>query len=194
MEVDMAEEVKKDDKAPETKTDLKSEALSATNKLEAWLDGINKQLPQIPKKGRDVIAQITPWLALAGGVLSLLSLWWMWQAGHAVNSLVKWSNDFARTYGGTVVDTTPNLGITWYVAFALVIVQAILLLVAFPKLKGGKKAGWNLLFYNALLAALIGLAYLFTPAYGLTSFFGSLIGTAISLYLLFQIRDHFAKK
>lgn len=186
----MAEEIKQEDKTTETKAEVQKNI----NALEKWLEGINKQLPQIPKKGRDVIAQLAPWLALAGGVLTLLSAWWFWQAGHSVNELVDMSNNWSRMYGGPTIESTPSLGFTWYFALVLLVVQAVLLLAAFPKLKDGKKAGWNLLFYNALLAALIGVVYLFTPNYGFGGLFSSLVGAAIGFYLLFQVRDHFAKK
>ncbi len=190
----MSEEINQEDKTTETKVDAKTTATESVNALENWLLGINKQLPQIPQKGRDVIAQLTPWLALAGGLFTLLSTWWFWQAGHAVNSLINYSNDLNRIIGGSVIDTTPDLGFTWYFALVLLALQAILLLMAFPKLKEGKKSGWNLLFYNVLLGVLTGLVYLFTPSYGIGSFFGSVIGAAIGFYLLFQIRDHFTKK
>lgn len=190
----MSEETNQADKTAETKVDPKTTATESINAFENWLLGINKQLPQIPQKGRDVIAQLTPWLALAGGILTLLSTWWFWQAGHAVNSLINYTNDLSRMYGGSVIDTAPELGFTWYIALVLLVLQAILLLMAFPKLKEGKKSGWNLLFYSVLLGVLTGVIYLFTPSYGFSSLFGSVIGAAIGFYLLFQIRDHFSKK
>lgn len=186
----MAEEVKQDSKT----TDAKAEVQKNIGALEKWLEGINKQLPQIPAKGRDVLAQLAPWLALAGGILTLLSCWWFWRAGHAVNRLVEWSNELGRLYGGTVIDTAPKLGLSWYLALVLLLVQGIIMLAAFPKLKAGKKMGWDLLFYNALLALLIGVVYVFTPGYGIFSLFGTIVGSAIGMYLLFQIRGHFTKK
>lgn len=186
----MAEEVKQDNKT----ADAKVEVQKNINALEKWLEGINKQLPQIPKKGQDVLAQLAPWLALAGGIFTLASGWWFWQAGHAVNTLVEWSNELARTYGGTLVDTTPSLGLSWYLALILLLVQGVIMLAAFPKLKAGKKSGWDLLFYNVLLGVVIGVVYVFTPDYGIFSLFGSLIGAAIGAYLLFQVRGHFTKK
>lgn len=186
----MAEEIKQEDKTTETKAEVQKNVSA----LEKWLEGINKQLPQIPKKGQDVLAQLAPWLALAGGIFTLLSGWWFWRAGHAVNTLVEWSNNLARTYGGSVIDTTPSLGLSWYIAMVLLLVQGAIMLAAFPMLKEGKKAGWDLLFYNVLLGVLIGLVYVFTPGYGIFSLFGSLVGAAIGAYLLFQVRDHFVKK
>jgi len=189
MEVFMAEEVKQEAKSVEAK----AEVLKNVNALEKWLEGINKQLPQIPKKGQDVLAQLAPWLALAGGIFSLLSSWWFWQAGHVVNNLVNFSNSINQLYGSTVIDTSPRLGFSWYLALVLILVQAAIMLAAFPKLKDGKKSGWNLLFYNVLLGVLIGLVYVFTPGYGIFSLFGTLVGAAIGAYLLFQVRGHFTK-
>lgn len=185
----MADEVKQEDKVADATAEVKKNVSA----LEKWLEGINKQLPQIPKKGQDVLAQLAPWLALAGGIFTLLSSWWFWQAGHAVNTLVEWSNNLARTYGGNIVDTTPSLGITWYIALVLLLVQAFIMLAAFPKLKDGKKAGWDLLFYNVILGVVIGVVYVFTPSYGIFSLFGTLVGAAIGAYILFQVRGHFTK-
>ena len=190
----MAKNTTQADKSTDAKAGQSISAPKPFDAVENWLVSVNKQLPQIPKKGRDVIAQLAPWLALAGGIVSILSLLWFWRAGHTVNRIIDISNDIIRTYGGTTIDTSPSLGVTWYLALVLMAVQAFLLLAAFPKLKDSKKAGWNLLFYNALLAALIGIVYLVTPGYGFGSLFGSFIGTAIGLYLLFQVRDHFITK
>ena len=184
---------------PETKkteakaTEPKKTTEGSISALEKWLVETNKQLPQIPKGGRDTLAQIAPWLALIGGVLSLFAAWGFWQAGHTVNKLIELSNSIYQTYGGSQAISSPTLGFTWYLSLVLLLVQAVLLLVAFPKLKEGKKFGWTLLFYNSLLTAAIGLAYAVTPRYGVSSLFMYLIGTAISLYLVFQIRDHFTK-
>lgn len=186
----MADEVKQEDKVANATAEVKKNVSA----LEKWLEGINKQLPQIPKKGQDILAQLAPWFALAGGIISLLSCWWFWQAGHTVNKLVEWSNELGRLYGGTVVDTTPNLGFSWYLALILLFVQAVIMLAAFPRLKDGKKSGWDLLFYNVLLALVIGVVYEFIPGYGIASLFGSVVGAAIGMYLLYQIRGHFTKK
>ncbi len=185
----MADEVKHEDKVADATAEVKKNVSA----LEKWLEGINKQLPQIPKKGQDVIAQLAPWLALAGGIFSLIGTWGFWQAGHAVNRLVDWSNNLSRIYGTGEVISTPSLGFTWYLSLVLLLVQAALLLAAFPKLREGKKSGWDLLFYDSLLGVLIGLVYIFTPGYGFFSFIGYLIGAAISFYLLFQVRSHFTK-
>lgn len=186
----MADENNKDEKVNEAI----AEAKTNINALEKWLESINKKLPQIPKKGRDVLARLAPWLTLVGGVISLFGAWSFWQAGHAVSKLVEWSNNLSRIYGSNDAIGASSLSITWYIAFVLLIVQAVLLLMAFPKLKDGKRSGWSLLFYNSLLTGVIALVYLFTPSYGFSSLLGYLVGTAVSLYLLFQIREHFTKK
>ena len=130
----MADEQNKDEKVNEAISETKTNF----NALEKWLVGTNKKLPQIPAKGQDVLARFAPWLVLVGGVLSLLGAWSFWQAGHAVNRLVEWSNSLSQMYGTNNVIGASSLGVTWYIAFALLVVQAVLLLMAFPKLKEGK--------------------------------------------------------
>jgi hypothetical protein len=77
-----------------------------------------------------------------------------------------------------------------WVGLALLVVQAVLFLVAFPSLRAFKKGGWNILFWAALVNVVYDVVYnLF--GYGYMNFgqlLFSLIGAAVGLYLLFQIR------
>ena len=72
---------------------------------------------------------------------------------------------------------------------ALVAVQGVIYLLAYPGLKAHKKAGWNYLFYGALLNVVYAVATLFNDYQGGSSFVGGLIGSAIGFYLLFQVRS-----
>ena len=73
------------------------------------------------------------------------------------------------------------------------VAQAVLLLMAYQKLKVHQKAGWNLIFYSSLVSLVTGALYLLTPYYGATSLVGVLIGVVIGWWLLFQIRGKFNK-
>ena len=179
--------------AEDSVKEVGEKAQKQLNGLEKWLDDIfGKKSPvQLPKDVRDILVKIAPWLALAGGVIGLASSWGFWRAGHAVNRLVDWANQFSTALGGEV--SASRLGIMWYVSLIAMVVQSVLMLAAFGGLKEQKKVGWNLLFYSSLVSALLAVAYLFTPGYGFVSFLGSLIGTAIGMFLLFQIRERYAK-
>lgn len=158
--------------------------------VEGWLDGIfGEKFPvQLPKAAREWIVKVSPWLALVGGVLSLWASWSFWQAGHYVNRLVDWANTLSAAYGG---ETVRHLGAMWYLSFVVLLVQAVLLLLAFPGLRDHKKSGWNLVFLGSLVAVALGVVQLFVSGYGFSSFIGSLIGAAISFFILFQIRSYY---
>jgi len=161
--------------------------------LEKWLDETNRKLSfQLPEEGRKWIANNVWWLTLIGGILSLWGAWGFWQLGHTVSSWGRWAEEVGRAYG---VDTagTSSLGVTWYLALAVMLVQGVLLLVAFQQLKEHKKSGWNLLFYSSLLSVLLGFVYIFVPGYGAANLIGWVIGAVISWFFLFQIRKYFVK-
>ena len=151
--------------------------------LEKWLDDMYKKFPlQLPEGARKWIADNAWWLTLIGGVLTLWGVLSFWQVGHYVS-------DVARVYG---VDTSTNLGVTWYVALGTMLVQAILYLMAVPKLKNHQKSGWNLVFYASLVSVIMGLVYLFTPGYA-GSIVGVVLGALIGWFFLFQVRSKFVK-
>ena len=53
--------------------------------LEDQLDKIvNKSLPPLPSNAKKFIVTIAPWVALAGGVLSLWSIYALWQGAHII--------------------------------------------------------------------------------------------------------------
>lgn len=159
--------------------------------LEGWLDGIfGEKFPlQLPKAAREWIVKVSPWLALIGGVLGLWASWSFWQAGHYVNKLVEWANTLSTAYGGTA--STTHLGLMWYIALVVLLVQSVLMLLAFTGLRDRKKTGWNLVFFSTLVALVLGLVQLFVSGYGFGSLLGSLIGAAISFFILFQVRSYY---
>lgn len=177
--------------AEDTTKQVTDEARKQLTGLEGWLDGIfGAKFPvQIPKAGREWIVKVSPWLALVGGILSLWAAWAFWQAGHYVNRLADWANSLSVAYGAPVTST--HLGLMWYVALVVLVVQAVFMLLAFPALRDHKKRGWNLLFYSSLVALVLGVVELFVSGYGFGSLIGSLIGTAIGMFLLFQVRSYY---
>lgn len=177
--------------AEEATKKVADEAQKKLSGLEGWLDGIfGEKFPvQIPKAGREWIVKVSPWLALVGGILGLWASWSFWRAGHYVNQLVEWANTLSAAYGGTT--TATHLGLMWYLALVVLLLQSVLLLMAFSGLKAQKRSGWNLLFLTTLVALLLGVVELFVSGYGFGNFLGSVIGAAISFYLLFQVRSYF---
>ncbi|HRJ06132.1 MAG TPA: hypothetical protein PK096_01015 [Candidatus Saccharibacteria bacterium] len=161
--------------------------------LEQLLDDtVNKKQPlQLPTNVRKWLADNVWWMSLAGGVLSLWGAWSFWQVGHYLSGVSTYLNELARVSGTTAYSA--DLGVMWYVALIGLVIEGILLLLATSKLKQGSKSGWNLLFYTSLVSLAVGLVYLFVPGYGFGGLLGTLVGTAVGWFFLFQIRSRFTK-
>lgn len=155
------------------------------SKLEAYLEGLFvKKVPALPNGVKKFVVEYIPYLSLFGGLMSFLSAYWLWQWAHAVNYLT--------TYYGIPATTTSRMSIWVWVSVGVSIVQGILYLRAYSPLKDRKKAGWNLLFYASILYVAYAFVGIFISNYGgFSTFVGSLIGAAISLYFLFQIREKY---
>lgn len=160
--------------------------------LEKGLDGVlgEKAPYKLPQNVRETLVKIAPWLSLAGGIFGLISALGLWRAAHTVNELVDYANRLSATFGGPT-QSVARLGVTFWLSIAMLVVFAVLAFLAFPGLKAKKKTGWNLMFYSALANVAYGVIALFYDGAGFSSFIGALVGTAISLYLLFQVRSHY---
>lgn len=159
------------------------------DQLETKLDTIfEKNAPKLPSNARKTIADWAPWVALVVGVLSLLSAYWLWQAANAVNAYVNLANQISAAYGG--VATTNNMNLWVWLALLVLLAEGLLYLLAFPGLKARKKSGWNYLYWGALVNVAYAVVSLFTIN-GAGGFIGGLIGSAIGLWILFQIRREY---
>lgn len=159
--------------------------------LEKWLDETYKKGPQLPDGGKKWLGDNAWWLALIGGILSLWGAWGFWNASQYVSTIGRWADDISRVTG--VDYGTSSLGFAWYVALAAMVLQGVLLLMAFQKLKVHQKSGWNLLFYSSLVSLVMGVVYIMVPGYGAGSLIGTAIGAVIGWFFLFQARGKFVK-
>lgn len=153
--------------------------------LEKALDNVFKAVPPLPEAGRKAIAQFAPWVALIVGVISLYLAWNAYQ----LTTLI--SNTYSM-FGYSVAPTLGMYGPMLWASIALLVVQAVLMLAAFSPLRTFKKNGWNLLLWGALLSVVYDALFnLFSGYVNIGQFVFSLIGSAIGLYLLFQIRGYY---
>lgn len=142
-----------------------SSTTNIINTVEEWFS----KLPPLPKDARDVIAKITPWIALIFGALGVL---------FGVLALVGSTviAPFAMMGGGSQA-----LG-SVLITSILALVSSALLLAAFPGTKKFKLSGWNLLFWSeavSLLSAVLAISL------------GGILFSLIGFYLIFQIKSHF---
>ena len=159
--------------------------------LEHWLADIYKKAPVLPVGARNWIANNAYWLAAVSGVLGLWGAYSLWQVARLGSDFAQYAGEASVYYGISPIGTafSPFL----WVVLAVVVVQAVIALMAVGPLKAHRKSGWNLLFYSALLSVATGLLYLIMDGYGISNTISSLIGCAVGLYFLFQVRSHFAK-
>ncbi len=157
-------------------------------KLESVLDvALNKKAPfKLPQEARKGLASAMWWIALIIGVLDLWAAYTFWHWGHVVNEFT----DAVNYYTGGAYGH--SLGVFYYISLVAIGLVAVLLLVAVPGLKALKKSGWNLMFYAALVEAILAVARIFSDVGGgAGNFFSSAISAVIGAYLLFQVRDYF---
>ncbi len=163
--------------------------MSAFPSLEKSLDNLFvKELPGLPKNVIDFIVKYLPYINLVLGVLTLLAALSLWQWAHVANSLIDYANSVSKAYGGTTISASRMTFWLW-ISLATLIVEAVIYIVAFAPTKARKKSGWDLLFYALLINVVYGILMIFGR--GIGDLFMSLIGTAIGLYLLFQIRSSY---
>lgn len=164
-------------------------------KLEATLDeALNKKAPiKLPPNGSKTLAEMLWVVALVLGVLQLLAAYWLWDAGHRIDTIADYANRISSYYGGAPV-ATEGLGLFYYLSLITMAGVGVMLLIASPALKVMKKDGWNLLFYAVLVEVVAAIFLLFTRYGGFGDFLWAALSALLGAYLLFQVRDHFAGK
>lgn len=157
--------------------------------LEKPLDDAFKGLPQLPENVRKGLAGAMPWLTLAGGVLSLLGAYYLYQAVVWVN---QWAAQVNSLYAGAYSTPVAGIGFMAWAGLIILAVQAVLFFMAFPALRTYKKRGWDLVFWASLVSVVYGVvANLFSGYVNIGQLIFSLLGSAVGLYLLFQIRPYY---
>jgi hypothetical protein len=127
-----------------------------------------KKLPALPANIKEILVKFGPWLALVGLVMSLPTL----LAALGLSSL------FGSRYYGYGYHFG-GYSITWLISIASMVLMA----VALPGLFNRKMSAWKLMFYSALVMAVYNLI--------LVNLGGLIIGTGVSLYILFQIKSYY---
>jgi hypothetical protein len=122
---------------------------------------------QIPEGGREAIVKYGPWIMLVFMVLSLPII----LAALGIGAIFS-------PFGG--VSAVAGFGLLT----VFLIVELALEAMALPGLLARKMSGWKLLFYSRLVSLLYSLITF--------SLISLIIGGAISLYILFQVRTKYS--
>lgn len=159
--------------------------------LENGLAGLYKGAPKLGNDSKKSLVRVWPWLALIFGILQILAALSLWQLGHELNKVVNYTNSLSQAYGIDTVNSVAHLNIFYWLSFIVLLLDAVILLMAYSGLKSRAKRGWNLLFYSALLNGVYGVVSAFNDYGGFGSFIMQLVVSAIVLYFLFQTRDQY---
>ena len=168
--------------------------MSAFHPLENSLNDIFvKQAPALPTGGKKFLVLYLPWINLILGILTLYTVYVLWHWAHWANALINYANSFNAAYGGPTIATN-RMGVGIWLSLLVLAFEALLYIAAFPATRDHKKSGWDLMFYAALVNVVYGVVILFSNYGNLGNLIGTLIGSAIGLYLLFQIRASYLKQ
>lgn len=162
----------------------------SANPLEKSLGGAFKSAPKLPVSAKNLLVAWMPWLSLLAGLLSLWAAYSLYHWAHFANALTNYANSLSEAFGGGKV-VSSRWSVTVWVGLAVLAVEGLIYLAAFPGLRARKYSGWSLILYATVLNAVYGVVSLFTDYGGGSSLVGYIISTAIGLYLLFQVRDAF---
>lgn len=155
--------------------------------IENKLAELFKGVPDLPETSREALAKVWPALALVFGVLQLIAAWALWNVIRTADSVIQYSNFYVRN--PDTLTGTDRLFI--YTGVVVLLVDAVILLMAYPELKKRARRGWDLLFLGALINLGYSVLSIFIYNRGLGSFLFSLLGSAVAFYLLFQVRGKY---
>jgi uncharacterized membrane protein HdeD (DUF308 family) len=154
------------------------------NAIESRIGGLLKDAPALPKDSKKALVNAWPIIALVFGVLQLFAAYGLWRAMSFVERI---DSALAHLYAYAGYSSTDRLLV--YLAIVVLVVDAVILLMAYPELKKKTNRGWDLLFLGGLLNLLYAVVSLFVRGGGVSSFMLSLVGSVAGFYLLFQVRD-----
>jgi hypothetical protein len=129
--------------------------------------------PALPASIKELLVTFAPWLALLGGVIGLM----VFVPGVLVLLVL---SPVAGIAGGGIgyVGTIVHL--------ILSAVGAVMSLMSFNGLRARSFGGWTMAFWATTVYLVAGLLPL-----GIGSLIGTIIGGAISMYLLFQTKPYY---
>lgn len=165
--------------------------MSALQSLENNLNEVfAKQAPALPSNGKKALVQYLPWISLIFGVISLYTVYVVWHWAHLANNLINYANSISAAYGGPAVASN-RLTLGVWLGLAVLAVEALIYILAYPGLRDRKKSGWDLLFYALIINVVYGVVIMFTDYGGVGNLIWTIIGSAIGAYFLFQVRDSY---
>lgn len=130
---------------------------------------LGRRAPQLPEKWRVIIAKISPWLTLIALIFGIPFIFAVF--GLAFFAAVPAAAMVGYHYG------------TFAMILAVISIASLVLeLIALPGLFHRTKKGWVFVFYAALISVIVSV---------LSINISGLIGNALGLYILFQVKNQY---
>lgn len=152
---------------------MQSANLPFMSQLEGTLyEYLHNRTPHLPNEWKELLVKIAPYITILFVVLSIPVI-------LAAIGVGAFFSPFMALGGGIQAVAGFSIAIIFY------IISVVLEGLAIPGLFARNKRAWQLMYYSALVNAI----------YNFVTFnlFGFLIGTVISLYLLFQIKSYYTR-
>ena len=147
-----------------------SDSSNYLGQLESMLEEyLVKKAPALPEKAKEILVNILPWLVVIGVVLGGWGLLMLSGLTAGLTSM-----------GMMNVYSSSSFGIVYQIITLVILVVEVM---ALPGLFKRQAQGWKFAFYATLIGLVAGL-------FG-GNLVSSLVGTIISLYLLFQIKSFY---
>lgn len=128
-----------------------------------------KKAPALPDTWKDTIVRLAPWITLIVMILALPAILALLGLGTVLAPM---------SYMGGL-----RTGINYTVSLLITVASIVLEAMAIPGLFNRSRKAWYLVYYSTLLGALSSLI-----EFNLT---GLIIGTLLSLYILFQVKSYY---
>lgn len=167
--------------------------MGLVDQSEETVSGLYKSAPSLSESGREWFVKALPWISLVFGLFQLIGAYWLWQLTHVTAAFKAFINSLNVSGANIHIGLSVGDKLVIYLAAVVLIIDGILLLMAFPKLKLRTKKGWELLFLGTLLNLLYAVVALFVHNRGIGASIESLLGSAISFYILFQVKGKYTK-
>lgn len=128
-----------------------------------------KKAPSLPTGAKEAIVKFGPWVMLVMIIMTLPLILTLFGIGTVLAPF---------SYLGGV-----NTGMSYIISMCLIVVSLVLEAIALPGLFKKEKRSWNLVYYATLVSAVQSAVSM--------NIIGLLLGTGISLYILFQVRSYY---
>jgi hypothetical protein len=127
---------------------------------------------QLPANAREMIVKVAPWLTLIVLILTL----------PAIFAIFGFHSFYAR-----IAYSIAGLGFRYYLSIAVLAIQVVIMGMSIPGLIQRVKKGWQLVYYSSLISAVHSILFSFSPG----EVIWSLLGSAIGLYIIFQVKSYY---